>query len=209
MNSNQTKPYIIGITGGSGSGKTSFLNDLIASIGKEKIEFISQDNYYKSQAFQPKDKNGIENYDLPESLDLELFSSDIRMLLSGNEVIREEYSFNNPAFKPKKLTYTPFKPILILEGIFIYQQPMPVDLYDLKIFIDLPDHLKLGRRIVRDHQERGYSIEDILYQYQNHVHDSYQKYIAPLRMEADLVIPNQKGYQKALKVLTNHIQSLI
>ncbi|MFN8690820.1 MAG: uridine kinase, partial [Cyclobacteriaceae bacterium] len=99
------KPYTIGITGGSGSGKTFFLQGLSASFGSDHICLISQDNYYKPRDLQPVDENGVKNFDLPVSIDREAFEADLLKLRSGQSVTKLEYTFNNPAAGPKMLEF--------------------------------------------------------------------------------------------------------
>jgi uridine kinase len=201
-------PYIVGITGGSASGKTLFLKKLIQSFPENKLCVVSQDDYYKIKDHQPKDLNGIENYDTPDSLDLELFINDLLSLRSGNEVLKLEYTFNQPGVIPKQLVFKP-APIVIVEGIFIFHHPEIANLLDLKIFIDAKEHIKIKRRISRDQTERGYDIHDVLYRYENHVSPTYEKYILPYKDHADIIIPNNLDFTKALNVLTGFLKGKI
>lgn len=199
-------PFIVGITGGSASGKTAFLNSLVNSFDPNQICLISQDNYYKPHTLQPVDEKGITNFDTPLSLDFELFARDIASLKSGSVVKRPEYTFNNPTRRPKILTFNP-APIIIVEGIFVFYFPHVAKLIDLKIFIDAKEHVKLSRRIRRDREERGYDIEDVLYRYEKHVAPTYEKYIAPFKYDSDIVIPNNDHFQKALEVVTAFLKT--
>ena len=174
--------YIIGITGGSASGKTLFLNELLNAFSDQEICLISQDNYYKPVHLQPLDENGVPNFDTPLSLDFESFAKDISGLKSGMTIKRPEYTFNNPKKKPKILTFNP-APIIIVEGIFVFYFPHISKQLDLKIFIDAKEHVKLSRRIKRDRQERGYDVEDVLYRYEKHVAPTYERYIEPFKYD--------------------------
>jgi len=149
-----TKPFIVGITGGSASGKTLFLEHLLRSFSPEELCLISQDNYYKPKHLQPVDEQGIANFDTPHSIDFEQYAQDIRIIQGGGTVIREEYTFNNATKKPKMLTFAP-APVVVVEGIFVLYYPELAALLDLKIFIDAKDHIKLKRRIIRDKVERS------------------------------------------------------
>lgn len=200
------KPYIIGITGGSASGKTLFLEKLLAFFKPHHICLISQDNYYKPYDLQPRDDLGIANFDTPESIDFGEYARDIRKIQSGESVTRLEYTFNNPNRTPRLLTFTP-APIVLVEGIFVLYYQDLADLLDLKLFIDAKDHIKVKRRILRDKVERGYDLDDVLYRYEKHVMPTYEKFIEPLKHEADLIVPNNKGFDKALEVITSHIQN--
>lgn len=200
------KPYIIGITGGSASGKTLFLEKLMAFFKPHHICLISQDNYYKPHNLQPRDDLGVANFDTPESIDFGEYASDIRKIQSGESVTRVEYTFNNPNRTPRLLTFTS-APIVLVEGIFVLYYRELADLLDLKLFIDAKDHIKVKRRILRDKVERGYDLDDVLYRYEKHVMPTYEKFIEPLKHEADLIVPNNKGFDKALEVITSHIQN--
>lgn len=199
------KPYIIGITGGSGSGKTVFLKKLLESFTDNQVCVVSQDNYYKAKHLQPVDDEGIPNFDTPLSLDSDLFLKDLDDLKKGLVVERPEYAFNNPAGKPRLLVFKP-APVIIVEGIFVFYFPEIARQLDLKIFIDARESVKLSRRIRRDREERGYEISDVLYRYEKHVAPTYEKYIEPFKHEADLVVPNNAGFQKALDVLTAYLK---
>ena len=194
------KPYIVGITGGSASGKTMFLKNLVAAFKPNDICLISQDNYYKPLEQQTVDEEGVHNFDIPSSIDFEAFKKDIIAIRSGKSVARPEYTFNNPDKIPDVITLNP-APIVIVEGIFVFYNPEILDLIDLKIFIDAEEHVKLKRRIVRDKVERGYDLEDVLYRYERHVAPTYEKYIKPYKSEADIIVPNNHHFKNGLEVL--------
>lgn len=202
------KPYTIGITGGSGSGKTFFLQKLAQRFSLDEICFISQDNYYHPREQQRTDERGIKNFDLPEAIDHQRFTLDIQRLKRGEAVTLTEYTFNNPNAKPQIITYRP-APVLIIEGLFVQYFPDIRKELDLKIFIEAKDYLKLSRRIKRDNEERGYDLEDVLYRYQYHVMPVYEQLIEPLKHQADLVIPNNHHFEAALEILTWALKSRI
>ncbi len=201
-----SKPFTIGITGGSGSGKTFFLQGLSACFSAHEICLISQDNYYKPRDQQPIDENGIKNFDLPVSIDREAFRHDLLILKSGRNVIKQEYTFNNPQAETRMLEFKS-APIIVVEGLFVqYFEEISHEL-DLRIFIEAKDHVKLGRRIKRDQVERGYDIDDVLYRYQYHVMPVYERLIEPLKHNADLVIPNNSKFERALDVLVAFLKT--
>ncbi len=193
-------PYIIGITGGSGSGKTTFLKSLMKSFSPEDICLISQDNYYKPLEEQQIDENGIHNFDIPESINASLYAQHILDLKNGRIVNQKEYTFNNPEIIPKILTLQP-APIIVVEGIFVFHFSEIDSLLNFKIFIDTKEHLKIKRRIIRDNIERGYDLNDVLYRYEYHAAPSYQKFIEPYKDLSDLIIPNNHNFENALEVL--------
>ncbi|MBT1698989.1 uridine kinase [Fulvivirgaceae bacterium PWU4] len=195
------KPFTIGITGGSGSGKTFFINSLSSRFAPDEICLISQDHYYKAINLQTIDSNGIENFDLPSAIEREKFHEDILKIKKGETVTIKEYTFNNPKAEPTYLVFKP-APILIIEGLFVqYFEEIASEL-DLKIFIEAKDYIKLSRRIRRDNDERGYDIHDVLYRFQHHVMPVYETLIKPLKQQTDLIIPNNQDFSKALDILT-------
>ncbi len=200
------KPFTIGITGGSGSGKTYFLQGLSSCFKPEEICLISQDHYYKPINQQLIDENGIENFDLPTSIDREAFHHDLLKLKSGQNVVKKEYMFNKPLADAKLLEFKA-APILIVEGLFVqYFEEISKEL-DLRIFIEAKDHIKISRRIKRDQVERGYDIHDVLYRYENHVMPVYEQLIEPLKHSSDFVIPNNSKFERALDVLVGYLKS--
>lgn len=202
------KPFIVGITGGSASGKTLFLERLLNSFEAGQVCLISQDNYYKPREMQPIDEHGVHNFDRPESIDFEGYATDIRKIRDGETVQREEYTFNNAAKKPKMLTFNA-APVIVVEGIFVLYYPELAELLDLKIFIDAKDHIKLKRRIIRDKVERGYDLDDVLYRYEQHVMPTYEKYIKPFMNDADIIVPNNQHFDKALDVIRTFLRTRI
>lgn len=198
------KPYLVGITGGSGSGKTYFLSRLMKSIDPEQVCLISQDNYYRPREEQPIDENGISNFDTPESIDHQQFSKDIAELCKGNIVHKEEYTFNNPNIIPKQLVFEP-KSIIIVEGLFVFYHQDICNLLDLRIFVEATDPIKIKRRIMRDNKERGYDLEDVLYRYVMHVSPAYERYVRPYKENTDIIVPNNQSCDVALEVVINHL----
>jgi uridine kinase len=192
--------YTIGITGGSGSGKTYLIENLSKQFKPEEICLISQDNYYRKREEQGTDANGVQNFDLPTAIDHEHFYEDLMKLKNGQKVQKPEYTFNNPKATPKTITLLP-APIIIVEGIFVQYFNEIENELDLKIFIEAKDHVKLSRRIRRDNEQRGYDLDDVLYRYQYHVMPVYEKFIEPLKHSADLVIPNNSHFDRAIDVL--------
>ena len=203
-----TKPYTIGITGGSGSGKTFFLKNLESRFTSDELCLISQDHYYHAREMQQHDERGIKNFDLPESIDYKQFQQDIQTLKRGEILKKKEYTFNNPSVAPKILEFKP-APVIIVEGLFVQYFPDIEKELDLKIFIEAKDHVKLSRRIKRDKEERGYDLQDVLYRYENHVMPVYETLIKPLKHRADIVIPNNSHFNRALDFLTLAIKAKI
>ncbi|MFN3839732.1 MAG: uridine kinase [Cyclobacteriaceae bacterium] len=194
------KPFTIGITGGSGSGKTYFLTNLSKRFSEKEMCLISQDNYYHPRDQQKTDERGVKNFDLPEAIDHRQFVADINRLKRGEVLTKKEYTFNNPGVEPKTLIFKP-APILVVEGLFVHYFDDIARELDLKVFIEAKDYVKLSRRIQRDNEERGYGLDDVLYRYHHHVMPVYERLIEPLKHQADIVIPNNSYFEHALDLL--------
>jgi len=198
--------YIVGICGASGSGKSYFLNQLCVHFTPEQICLVTLDNYYKPREKQEKDEHGVLNFDLPQGVHLDQCVSDIKALQAGKEIEMQEYTFNNPMKKQGSIVLKP-APIILVEGLFIFHDPALKKLLDLKVYIDAEDHIRIKRRILRDSKERGYDMGDVLYRYENHVFPSFQKYIAPYKTEADIIINNHTNFTKGLEVLAGFLKT--
>lgn len=198
--------YIIGITGGSGSGKTTFIKKLRQAFSTEELCIISQDDYYKPIEQQWVDENGVVNFDLPSSIDKKAFLTDVKKLRKGETVHRMEYVFNNPAATAKELVFEP-APIIIVEGLFVFHFKKIAKRMDLKIYVHAKDNLKVIRRIQRDQVERNYPLDDVLYRYQHHVLPAFEQYISPYKEDADIVINNNHSFDKAYDVFAGFLKS--
>lgn len=195
---------IIGITGGSGSGKTAFIRELRNRFGEDQLAIISEDNYYRPRQEQMADENGVLNFDIPEAIEDSALISDILKLKNGQVIVRTEYTFNNDRLSPREIKTTA-APVIIVEGLFILHRQEIRSLMNLSVLIHARDELKLIRRIHRDQQERNYPLDDVLYRYQHHVSPAYQKYIAPYLDEVDLTINNNKHFLNGVDLLASYI----
>ena len=196
---------IIGISGSSGSGKSFVVKYLVENLPKDLVSLVYQDNYYKKRDDQEKDTNGKYNFDLPTSFINEDLITDIKALRKGISISRDEYNFNNPNIIPKKIEVHP-KPIIILEGLFLFNLPILTKILDRKIFIYCETDLMIERRIKRDITIRGYDKSDVLYKYENHVMPAYNKYILPYKNDVDLVIDNNKNDLSGAIYALNYIK---
>ena len=183
------KPYVIGIAGSSGSGKTFFLKSFLNHFGASDITLISQDDYYIPANTKTQEENRLYNFDLPTAIDRNAFYKDIKDLFDGKTIHKEEYTFNNPSIKPKMLEIKP-APILIVEGLFIFHYTEVNELLDYRIFLDANEDVALERRLKRDLLERGYDHDDVMYKWINHVVPSYNTYLLPYRETTDKIIIN-------------------
>lgn len=200
------KPYVIGIAGSSGSGKTFFLKSFLDHFSPDEITLISQDDYYIPANTKTQEENRLYNFDLPTSIDRNAFYSDIKDLFDGKTVYKEEYTFNNPALTPKMLEIKPAH-ILVVEGLFIFHYEEINQLLDYRIFLDAEESIALRRRLRRDLVERGYDHDDVMYKWINHVVPSYNEYLLPFRETCDLVIQNNTDEPAVIQSFTNDIAS--
>ncbi len=201
------KPYIVGISGGSASGKTSFLRNLVEQLPSGQLCIVSQDNYYRPKELQLKDENGQINFDLPTSIDRIAFFNDMQRLAQGETITLMEYTFNNTGRAANEIVVKP-APVIVMEGLFVFHYEEIREALDLKVYIDAREEVKLERRLKRDRDERGYDHETVIYQWNNHVMPSYQKYLRPYRDEADIIVTNNLNYDKGLQVLCNHLRAV-
>lgn len=183
------KPFVIGIAGGSGSGKTFFLNCFLHHFTRDQVSLISQDDYYKPIEVQPRDENGWVNFDLPECIEDDKLLGDLSILLSGQSIQKKEYTFNVDKEKARMLTINS-APIIIVEGLFVFHYTELSSMFDMKIFMDADEEITLNRRLQRDKKERGYDHDMIMYQWINHVLPAYNSYLLPYKGSADKVIIN-------------------
>jgi len=202
-----SRSKLIGICGGSGSGKTSFVAALKAKITDLDACFISMDDYYLPREQQLADEQGVKNFDLVSSIRIDSLISDLDKLQAGESIVKQRYTFNNEEAEAETFVLKPAH-IYIVEGLFVYAEKALRERFDLKLFIEASDELKLIRRIKRDRIERNYPIEDVLYRYEHHVMPSYRGHIAIYKNEADIVINNFRNFDVGLSVISSYLNSL-
>ena len=195
---------LFGISGSSGSGKSFIVKFLKSSLGPEILSVIYHDNYYKKREDQEKDRQGNYNFDLPSSFHQDELVEDLIKIKSGKSIIRKEYTFNNPKINPRSLRVEP-KPIVIVEGLFLFNDPNISKFLDKKIFIDCDLNVMIDRRITRDHEKRGYDKSDVLYKYNNHVLPAFNKFILPHKDKSDLIVNNSKNNNSAPEAILEYI----
>ncbi|MFD0792095.1 uridine kinase [Mucilaginibacter litoreus] len=199
------KPYVIGIAGGSGSGKTFFLKCFLEHFTADEVSLVSQDDYYHPVGHtMTKEENKLYNFDLPSTIDHEHFESDIFKLLNNESFQKLEYTFNNTDAKPKLLEIKP-APIIIVEGLFILHFEKIAEVLDMTIFIDADEEIALQRRLKRDLYERGYSHEDVHYKWVNHVVPAYKEYLLPHRDNCDMIVLNNTQNAADIIKITDEI----
>lgn len=199
------KPYVIGVAGGSGSGKTFFLKSFLKHFSDDEVCLVSQDDYYFPVGhIMTKEENKEYNFDLPSTIDHDHFEDDIFKLLRGESFVKKEYTFNNPDAVPKMLTIKP-APIIIVEGLFIMHFGKIKEVLDMTIFIEANEDVALKRRLKRDLEERGYSNEDAYYKWINHVVPAYKEYLLPYRDICDKIVINNTQEAADIIKITDEI----
>jgi uridine kinase len=185
------KPFVIGVAGGSGSGKTFFLKCFLHHFNSTEVSLISQDDYYRPMTEQAVDENGWINFDLPEGIDDSRLLHDLQLLIGGKSIEKKEYTFNINEENAKLLNIVS-APIIIVEGLFVFHFREIAKLFDLRIFMDADEEITLNRRITRDGVERGYTRDMVMYQWVNHVLPAYKEFLLPYKGTCDKVIMNNK-----------------
>jgi len=199
------KPYIIGIAGGSGSGKTFFLNRFLDHFSPDEVCLLSQDDYYIPVAHNmTPEENKFYNFDLPRTIDYEQFEHDVSKLLNREVIYKKEYTFNNPNIVPKMLEIKA-APIIIVEGLFILHFKGIADLFDMKIFVDADEDVALQRRLKRDLLERGYSQDDVMYKWINHVVPAYKEFLLPYKGGCHKLVVNNTHTADGIQAITDEI----
>lgn len=198
------KPFIIGIAGGSGSGKTFFLNSFLHHFKQDEVTLVSQDDYYFPAGEMTQEENKLYNFDLPRTIDHEQFLLDIKKLTKGEVIYKKEYNFNNPLAVTKILEINP-APIIIVEGLFILHFKEIAALLDHRIFVEAEDSVALQRRIKRDGMERGYPEEDVLYKWHNHVVPAYKEFLLPYKGTCDTIVINNHDTPDDIIKITEEI----
>lgn len=198
---------IIGIAGGSASGKTTIVNKL-KEMFADDVELISHDCYYKAHDDMPYEERAKLNYDHPSSFDTDRMIEDIKALKRGETIYRPVYDFSIHNRVPETVKVEP-KKVILIEGILIFENKELRDLMDIKIFVDADADERLMRRIVRDMKYRGRTIESIISQYQTTVKPMHEEFVEPSKKYADIIIPRGGENQAAMDILKGHLNIML
>ena len=198
-------PFLVGLAGGSASGKTTLITALQKHFDATQLCVISLDHYYKPLSQQKRDENGFVNFDDPEGIDFKRVNRDINKLHKGEEVSIVEYTFNNPDRFPRQLKFIP-APIVLVEGIFVYYNKTLKNKFDWRLWIDAPVDLALERRLKRDQEERGMTREEIEYQWVNHVLPAREQHLDPHKKDVHMVLDNHDHFEEGLNAMVERFE---
>ena len=203
---NQTT--IIGIAGGSGSGKTTVTNAIMKNLEGHSVALLAQDYYYKDQSHLTFEERLETNYDHPFAFDNDLLIHNLKDLRNGKPVEGPTYDYSQHTRSKETIAFDP-KDVIIVEGIFALENNTLRDMMDVKIYVDTDADLRILRRLTRDTKERGRTMESVINQYLNVVRPMHEQFIEPTKKHADIIIPEGGSNKVAIDIMTTKIQSLV
>ncbi len=202
------KPIVIGIAGGSGSGKTSVTRAIYEKFSNENILVLEQDYYYKDQSYMPFEERLTTNYDHPLAFDNDLFITHVKQLLNYEQIEKPVYDYSLHTRSSETILVLP-KNVIILEGILILEDERLRNLMDIKVFVDTDADIRIIRRILRDIKERGRTIDSVIEQYVSVVRPMHLQFIEPTKRYANLIIPEGGQNDVAIDLLVTKIQTIV
>lgn len=204
----QNHPIIIGVTGGTGSGKTSVTKKIMENYKDVSLTYIEQDAYYKDQSHLSFEERVKTNYDHPLAFDSKLLKKHLQQLINGESIEMPVYDYTAHTRSDKVVRVTP-KDVIILEGILILYDEELRDLMDIKVYVDTDDDIRIIRRIQRDMHERGRSLESVIKQYTEVVKPMHEQFIEPTKRFADIIIPEGGKNIVAIDLMRTKIASIL
>ncbi len=202
------RPIIIGVAGGTGSGKTTVVQSLVEGLSSEDVTVIQHDSYYRDRSHLPPHERANVNYDHPDALETSLLVDHVRELLRGQAIDMPIYDFTTHTRRRETRRVQPSK-VMIVEGILIFADPALRDLLDLRIFVETDDDVRFIRRLERDIAERGRTMRSVIEQYLRTVKPMHLQFVEPSKRYADLIIPEGGFNRVAVDVVLTKIKSLI
>lgn len=199
---------IIGISGGTGSGKTTVAQKIIAPVGADNVVYLQQDSYYRNLGDMPVDLRHRVNYDHPDAFDTELLINHVEALRGGESIEQPIYDYPTHSRKAETIRVAP-RPVIIVEGILVFVNPQMRGLMDLKIFVDTDADIRFIRRLDRDVHERGRSVESVITQYTTTVRPMHLQFVEPSKRYADIIIPEGGFNDVGIDLITGKIQSFL
>lgn len=200
------KPFVIGIAGGSGSGKTTFAKRLKERF-PDQVAMVSCDNYYLARQDMPLEERKLQNYDSPEAFEFDLMIGQIQALKEGKDILCPVYDFTLHTRSPEVVPIQA-KPVIIIDGILIFSEPRLRELMDMRIYVETDADERILRRVRRDMRERGRDLDGIIAQYLATVKPMHNTYVEPTKAYADIIINGGKN-NTAYDLVKNKIQKLL
>lgn len=208
MANRENKPVIIGVTGGSGSGKTTVSRAIFEQLYGHSLLMLQEDSYYNDQSDMPFEERIKTNYDHPNAFDTELLVKQLKDLLDWKTIEKPIYDYTEHTRSSEVEKVEP-KEVIILEGILVLNDPALRDLMDIKIFVDTDDDIRIIRRIQRDIEERGRSLQSVIDQYKSTVKPMYHQFIEPTKRYADIIVPEGGENQVAIDLLVTKVRDIL
>lgn len=202
------RPILIGITGGTGSGKSTIAREIYKKFGEQCIAMIEQDSYYKDQSHLSFEERVKTNYDHPDAFDTTLLVKHLNNLLQGQAINKPIYDFEIHNRQTQSITVEP-RDIIILEGILILQEPDIRELLDIKIYVDTDADVRIIRRLIRDINERGRTVDSVINQYLNVVRPMHMQFTEPTKRYADIIIPEGGHNKVAIDIIVANIKQFL
>lgn len=208
MTATKGRPIVIGVTGGSGSGKTSVSRAILKALPNHSILLFEQDSYYKDQSHLSFEERLNTNYDHPFAFDTDLLIEHLKDLMEYKAIEKPVYDYEAHT-RSKEVIYQEPKEVIILEGILILEDEHLRDLMDIKVYVDTEDDIRIIRRIKRDMHDRGRSLDSVIGQYLSVVKPMHQQFIEPTKKYADIIVPEGGKNQVAIDLLTTKVRSIL
>ena len=199
---------VIGIAGGTGSGKTTVVEKIAQSFTASEVAILSHDSYYFDNSHMTLEERRAKNYDRPDAIEFELMVQHVQALKEGKAIEQPTYSFITCTRQAEVVTVEP-RHVLIIEGILCLANERLRDLMDVKVFVDCDSDVRLSRVIMRDIMERGRNVEQVLDRYEKTVRPSHLQFIEPTKRYADIIVPQGGMNRKAIEILTNYIKQIL
>ncbi|AIY84705.1 uridine kinase [Clostridium baratii] len=202
------KPILIGITGGTGSGKSTIADEIFNSFNEDCIAMIQQDAYYKDQKHLTMEERVKTNYDHPRAFDNDLLIEHLKALMNGESIEKPIYDFTVHTRADETTTVNP-RDIIIVEGILILEDPRIRELLDIKVYVDTDADIRILRRMVRDIDERGRTVESVIEQYLSVVRPMHMQFTEPTKRYADIIVPEGGRNKVAIDILVSKIKDIL
>jgi len=202
------KTILIGITGGTGSGKSTIADEIYSSFSNESIAMIQQDMYYKDQSHLTMEERVKTNYDHPRAFDNDLMLEHLKALINGEAIEKPIYDFAEHNRSKETVIVEP-KKIIIVEGILVLEDQRIRDLLDIKVYVDTDSDIRILRRLVRDMEERGRTVDSVIEQYLSVVRPMHMQFIEPTKRHADIIVPEGGQNKVAIDILVTKIKDIL